>query len=99
MKKEMLLDKYLSAYDFNEIHKVIIRASPEKAFAALKELKPAELSPLVYWLLSIRELPARLTGKPLPQTLGEETRLSSSSFLKVGSFLWRKRPARKSSLG
>lgn len=63
----MLLDKYLPAYDFNEVHMVTIRTSPEKAFAAIKELKSTELSPLVYWLMSIRELPARLTGKLSPQ--------------------------------
>ena len=73
MKKEISLDKYLPSYDFNEIHTVIIQASPERAFAALKELRSAELSPLVYWLLSIRELPARLTGKLLPQTRANQT--------------------------
>jgi hypothetical protein len=72
MKKEMLLDKYLPVYDFNEVHAVTIQAAPEKAFAALKELKPVELSPLVYWLLSIRELPARLTGRSSPQKWGDQ---------------------------
>jgi hypothetical protein len=67
MKNEMLLDKYLPVYDFNEVHAVVIKASPEKAFAALKELRPAELSPLVHWMTSLRELPARLTGKLSPQ--------------------------------
>jgi hypothetical protein len=62
----MLLDKYLPVYDFNEVHTVTIHASPEMAFAAIKGLKPNELSPLVHWLLSIRELPAKLVGK-LPQ--------------------------------
>jgi hypothetical protein len=71
MKKEMLLDKYLPVYDFNEVHAVIIHASLEKAFAAIKELKPNELSPVAYWLMSIRELPAKLVGKPLPQKWGD----------------------------
>jgi hypothetical protein len=63
----MLLDKYLPVYDFNEVHGVTIRTTPEKAFAAIKELKSAELSPMAFWLMSIRELPARLTGKSFPQ--------------------------------
>lgn len=67
MSKEMLLDKYLPAYDFNEAHTVIVHASPEKVFAAIKDLKPTELSQIVYWLMSIREFPAKLVGKPLSQ--------------------------------
>ena len=67
MNKEMLLDKYLPAYNFNEVHAVTIHASPEKAFAAIKELRPTELSQIVYWLMSVREFPAKLVGKPLPQ--------------------------------
>jgi hypothetical protein len=63
MKTEMLLDKYLPVYDFNEAHAVTIHASPEKAFAALKEMKANELSPLAYLLFSIRGLPAKLMGK------------------------------------
>ncbi len=66
----MLLDKYLPVYDFNEVHVVTIRTSAEKAFAAIKELASTELSPLAFWLMSIRELPARLTGKPSPQIRG-----------------------------
>jgi hypothetical protein len=72
MNKEMLLDKYLLAYDFNEVHAVIIHASPEKVFAAIKDLKPNELSPLVYWLMSIRELPAKLVGRSLTQKLSDK---------------------------
>jgi hypothetical protein len=67
MKKELLLNKYLPAYDFNEVHSVTIHASLEKTFAAIKELTPSELSPWVYRLLSIRELPARLIGKQSQQ--------------------------------
>ena len=45
MKKDLLLNKYLPAYDFNEVHSVSIHASPEKVFAAVKNLTPSELSP------------------------------------------------------
>lgn len=80
----MLLDKYLPVYDFNEVHMVTIRTSPEKAFAAIKELKSAELSPLAFWLMSIRELPARLMGKASPQIQGSRPFLEE---LYEGGFL------------
>jgi hypothetical protein len=59
----MLLDDFLPTYQFNEVHKVPVRASLEKTFAAIKELTPSELSPWVTLLLGIRALPAWLTGK------------------------------------
>lgn len=62
----MLLDEWLPTYQFNEIHRVTVRASPEKTFVALKQLTWAELSPLVKLLLGLRALPARLSGKTEP---------------------------------
>jgi len=59
----MKLDEFLPQYDFTEIHKVKIKASPQAAFAAMKELLPSELSPLVFFMLNLRELPAILAGK------------------------------------
>lgn len=59
----MKLDEFLPRYDFNEIHKVNVNASPASTLAAVKELLPGELSPLVYWMLNLRELPARWMGK------------------------------------
>jgi hypothetical protein len=73
MKKDMLLDKYLPAYDFNEVHVVTIQASPERVFAAIKNLMPSELSPWVRWLLSLRGLPARLVGKPAQQAWADRS--------------------------
>jgi hypothetical protein len=58
----MLLNQFLPHYDFNEVHKVIVKASPEKTFAAVKALTPAELSPLVGIMLDLRGLPSRLIG-------------------------------------
>jgi hypothetical protein len=72
MKKDMLLDKYLPAYEFNEIHSVVVKAAPESVFAATKSLTPSELSPWVFRLLSIRDLPARLIGKHSPPTNGDQ---------------------------
>jgi hypothetical protein len=62
----MQLDNYLPNYDFTEIHTVKVDASPEWVFAAIKELTPAELSPIIFWMLDLRSLPAKLTGKASP---------------------------------
>jgi hypothetical protein len=64
---KMTLDTFLPAYDFNEVHRVMVDAPPEKVFAALKALTPGELSPLVFWMLDLRGLPARLLGRGGPQ--------------------------------
>ncbi len=62
----MLIDEFLPTFQFNEVHRVTVRATPEKTFAAIKQLTWAELSPLVNLLLGIRGLPARLGGKSEP---------------------------------
>lgn len=62
----MLLNEFLPTFQFNEVHRVTVRASPEKTFAAIKELTWSELSPIVNLLLGIRALPARLTGNSEP---------------------------------
>jgi hypothetical protein len=65
-----VLDQFLPRYDFNEIHSVIVKASPENTLAAVKALTPSELSPLVGILLNLRNLPSHLTGRAGP-TLAE----------------------------
>ena len=62
----MLLDKFLPKYEFNEIHTVTVDAPPERVFTAMRELTPAELSPLIFWMLDLRNLPAKLMGKNPP---------------------------------
>jgi hypothetical protein len=62
----MVLDKFLPKYEFNEIHTITVNASPERVFAAIKELTPAELSPIIFWMLNLRSLPAKLIGKTPP---------------------------------
>jgi hypothetical protein len=59
----MLLDDFLPAYEFREFHSIAIDASPERVFAALRELSTADLSPLIYLMLALRGLPAWLLGK------------------------------------
>ncbi len=56
----MLLDQFMPAYEFHELHSVMIKATAEKVFKAMKELTATELSPLVFLLMAIRGLPARL---------------------------------------
>jgi hypothetical protein len=72
----MILDKFLPKYEFNEIHTVMVDASPEQVFTAIKELTPAELSPWVFWMLDLRTLPAKLMGKHAPNVTHQ-----SKSFL------------------
>lgn len=64
----MRLDEFLPNYEFNEVHQITVHAPPERVFAAIKELNPAELSPLIFWMLDIRSLPAKLAGKHAPTT-------------------------------
>ncbi len=59
----MQLDQYLPAYEFHEVHALTVNAPPERVFAAIKTLTPAELSPLIFWMLDLRNLPARLLRK------------------------------------
>ena len=62
----MRLDDFLPNYDFNEIHTTTVEASSDQTFKAIKELTAAELSPLVFWMLNLRNLPAKLVGKGNP---------------------------------
>jgi hypothetical protein len=59
----MKLDNFLPTYEFHEDHAVTVNAPPERVFTAIKELTSAELSPLIFLLLDIRNLPAKLMGK------------------------------------
>jgi hypothetical protein len=59
-----LLDAVQPEYDFSEHHETVVRASPERTFAALRELRPQDL-PLTALLMGIRGLPgiiSRRTG-------------------------------------
>ena len=62
----MQLDNYLPTYEFNEIHTVTVDAPPERVFTAVKELTATELSLLIFWMMDIRSLPAKLMGKSFP---------------------------------
>lgn len=59
----MELDRFLPAFHFNEVHSIDVRATANATFRAIKEITPAELSPVFRLLFWIRSLPARLVGK------------------------------------
>ncbi len=62
----MRLNEFLPSHEFREIHSVIINASPERTFVAIKELTVADLSPLILLMFNIRWLPAKLLKKDAP---------------------------------
>ena len=72
----MKLDEFLPEYDFNEIHSVMVKATPEKVYTATKQLLPSELSPIVFLMLNMRALPAKLLGKSGNETWKETPFLS-----------------------
>lgn len=83
----MKIDEFLPIYDFNEIHKVTVKASPEQTFKAIKELTAAELSPLIFLMLDARNLPEKLLGKNTPTNAPSETfleQLYKDEFVPLG---------------
>jgi hypothetical protein len=71
----MKLDEFLPRFDFNEIHTITVKAPAQVTFASTKNLLPSELSPLVFFLLNLREIPSILAGK------GQRTRAEQKPFL------------------
>jgi hypothetical protein len=68
----MLLDDYLPAYDFNEVHSITAQAQPGRVYSAFKELTPSEISPLFRFLFAVRTLPERLSGGDERQFVDEK---------------------------
>jgi hypothetical protein len=66
----MRLDSFLPAYDFRELHEVIVRAPASRIYRAIKVLKPADL-PVMALLLAIRSLPGRVLGEGSMALAGE----------------------------
>jgi hypothetical protein len=67
---QTLLDELMPSFDVNEVHQTWVPASPEEAFAAVREVRPSEVL-LARPLMALRSLPGLLTGKGL--TLGPST--------------------------
>jgi len=62
----MELDEFLPTWQFNKVHTADVDAPPGQVFITIKELTPVELSPLIFWMLDLRNLPAKPLGKPAP---------------------------------
>ncbi len=67
----MLIDDFLPAFDFNEVHQITIQASPECIFRSIKDLSTSEWSPVINWLFALRSFPERLFGKGWTQFSGD----------------------------
>ena len=88
----MLLDNFLPAYEFNEVHIVTVQAPPDRVYAAIHELRTGELSPLVNLMLSLRNLPSRLLHKSRPSLADDQPflqQLLSGGFIPLGETLDR----------
>jgi hypothetical protein len=59
----MLLDKYLPAYDFTEVHIQKIKASPEAAYRAMQNTTLGEIHGFVRFLFNLRAMPEKLAGR------------------------------------
>ena len=55
----MRLDEFLPAYDFAEVHSVLVLASPARVFQVLREVTPGD-APVFRVLLAVRALPTRV---------------------------------------
>ncbi len=79
-----LIDRFLPSFDYRKTHFVTMHCPRRAAFAAIKGLTPAELSPGVWFLLWMRGIPARLTHHPYPRIqrhLPIISQLAESGFL------------------
>ena len=95
----MLLDVHLLAYHFREVHATVVRATPEEAFRAIKELTPAEI-PLARVLLGLRTLPARLVRRGrLQRGRFDVTRPFLERLLGAGFVLLGEEPGRELVVG
>ena len=66
------LDRFLPTYQFNEVHETVVKASAADTWAALSALRPRDV-PLAGTLMTLRRLPARLLGRPIPYRGDDET--------------------------
>src|SRR5438093_12527969 len=62
-----LLDELLPSFDVNEVHETWVPATPERAYAAVRGVRPDEVR-LARPLMALRSVPGIFTGKAL--TLG-----------------------------
>jgi hypothetical protein len=63
-KTHMRLDDFLPVYQFNHVHVSIVDAPASTIYQTIREMKPADLPPLVHLLFALRAVPAWLQRKP-----------------------------------
>jgi hypothetical protein len=59
----VLIDRFLPAYDWNEVHAIEIRAAPRAVLDAVRSVTAGEIR-LLGVLFGLRRLPGRLLGRP-----------------------------------
>ena len=57
-----LIDDYMPRFHARERHRTMVRADPERVYAAIRETDFGR-SPVISWLFRLRELPAAPTGR------------------------------------
>jgi hypothetical protein len=62
----MLIDKYLPTAEFHDYHEARVRAEPERAYAALRDLDLMK-SPMIRTLFALRTIPSRSRASALSQ--------------------------------
>jgi len=72
------LDEFMPAYQFSEFHTVHVPASPERVYAAVKQVRPGEIR-LLLLLTGIRSLkPGRVLGRGVPPVAAQRPVLEIS---------------------
>jgi len=78
------LDRSMPTYHFNEVHGRTIAAPDTAVVAAFADLRPPEIK-LLRTLMSLRNLPMRLLGKPEPDFGGEVPMLRQMGVVELPS--------------
>ena len=92
------LDRFLPAYDFNEVHETVVRASADETWSALTALRSSEV-PLVAVLMGLRRLPARIFGRRVPYLAGADDAPVLESIARSGFFTLDSEPGREIVVG
>jgi hypothetical protein len=80
----LLLDRFMPAFHFNEVHSIAIDAEPGRIYRAIKELRAGEI-PLFRELMAVRSLPAMVLGRFRPRRGYDRPLLEE--VLKSGTFI------------
>jgi hypothetical protein len=94
-----LIDEYLPDFDVVERHATVVRARPERVWAALRSTDFGR-SPLIGSLLALRALPSWLAAPRRARRAAQHRRaLTLDSIVSIGFVLLAERPERELVLG